>query len=375
MIDNSKEIHIPVINGDGISDEIVAQMKRVVETALLIEGKNVVWHDLFAGERAVEKYGEPMPIQIIETIRNFGFGIKGPTSTPSGTGHRSVNVYLRKALNLYACVRPCKYYLGVKTRIKDPQQINLVIIRENMEDLYAGIEFNKDTLEAGNLLDLLDVYKLGSDVPHEGSAFSVKFASVEGTRRIMKFAMNYAKDNNRKHIDIITKANIMKFSDGLFLHEAYKEFEENKTEFSDLTVGDLLIDRACMDLVLGPERFDVLVLPNLYGDIISDPAAGIVGGLGFAPGANIGDDCAVFEATHGSWPEGAGQNKANPIALILSAKMMLDYIGEHAAADRIEKAVICCISVYSDTSLGMLGGTKEIGGGVLDFILEHKNLK
>ncbi len=364
-MNNTKEIHIPVINGDGISDEIVAQMKRVVETALSKENIKVVWHDLMAGERAIAEHGEPMPIHVIATIRNYGFGIKGPTSTPSGTGHRSVNVYLRKALKLYACVRPCKYYSGVKTRIKDPEGIDFIIIRENLEDLYAGIEFEKDTLGAGNLLDLLDVYSLSNGVPRTGTGFSVKFASIEGTRRIMKFAMNYAKDNNRKHIDVITKANIMKFSDGLFLQEACKEFEENKTEFNELIIGDLLIDRACQDLVLNPERFDVLVLPNLYGDIISDPSAGIVGGLGFAPGANIGDDCAVFEATHGSWPEGAGKNLANPISLILSAKMMLEYIGQNAAAQLIENAVASYVKDWYDSSQG----TDAIGEGIIKEIL------
>jgi isocitrate dehydrogenase (NAD+) len=255
-----------------------------------------------------------------------------------------VNVQLRQELDLYACVRPCKYYPGVKSLLKKPEDVDIVIVRENTEDLYAGIEFEKDSDDVKKLIS--DINGLGGKKIREDSAVSIKPISVFGTERIVKFAFDYAKKNNRKKVTSITKSNIMKFTDGLFQQVS----ESVAKEYSDVSYEHMLIDNMCMQLVQKPELYDVLVLPNLYGDIISDLGAGLIGGLGVAPGANIGDEIAVFEATHGSAPKYKGMNKVNPTALILSGVMMLRYLGENEAADKLDKAVAEVIKEGKDVT-------------------------
>jgi len=257
-------------------------------------------------------------------------GIKGPITTPIGTGFRSVNVAMRKIFNLYACLRPCKSYPGVKSRYKD---LDLVIVRENTEDLYAGIEFELNKPET---LELIDFIKEKKDIRiKKDSGISIKPISVSASEKIIRFAFEYAKKNNRKKVTGVHKANIIKYSDGLFLDT----FRRIALEYPEIESEDRIVDNMCMQLVQKPEIYDVLVLPNLYGDILSDLAAGLVGGLGVAPGANIGDELALFEATHGSAPKYKGLNKVNPTALMLSAVLMLKHIDEPKAADVLERAI------------------------------------
>lgn len=317
---------ITLIPGDGIGPEISEAMKKVVEAT----GVKINWEIQHAGEEVYLKEGNPLPERVIESIKKNKIAIKGPITTPVGTGFRSVNVSLRHALDLYACVRPCKSFKGAKTKYEN---IDLVIVRENTEDLYAGIEFKKGDTETIDLINFIEE-KTGKKI-RQDSGISIKPISVFGTERIVKFAFEYARKNGRKKVTAVHKANIMKYSDGLFLEVA----REVATHYPDIEFEDKIVDNMCMQLVQKPELYDVLVLPNLYGDIISDLAAGLIGGLGLAPGANIGDEYAVFEPTHGSAPKYKGLNKVNPFAIILSAVMMLKYLGEKAAADKIEKAV------------------------------------
>lgn len=297
---------ITLIPGDGIGPEISNAMKIAVEAT----GVDIEWIEVNAGESVMEKYGTPLPDEVLDSIKETKVAIKGPITTPVGTGFRSVNVSLRKELDLYACVRPAFTIEGIKSRYEN---VDLIIFRENTEDLYAGIERMVD----------------------ENTAESIKRITRRGTERISKFAFEYARKHGRKKLTAVHKANIMKFSDGLFLKVA-SEVAQN---YPDIEFEDRIVDNMCMQLVLYPERYDCLLCPNLYGDILSDLAAGLVGGLGMAPGANIGDEYAVFEPVHGSAPKYAGQNKVNPTAIILSAWMMLDYIGEAEAADKLLKAV------------------------------------
>jgi len=320
---------ITLIEGDGTGPEIADAMKRCVEAS----GVEIEWDIQEAGADVTEKYGTPLPEQVIESIKRNKVAIKAPISTPIGSGFRSVNVALRQKLDLFACLRPCKYYPGAKSLLKNPERVDIVIVRENTEDLYAGIEFEegkKDTKEIINKIKALTNRSIRDD-----SGISIKPISKFGTERIAKFAFEYAKKNNRKKVTAITKSNIMKFSDGLFQHIS----EEVAKDYQNIAFEHALIDNMCMQLVQKPELYDVLVLPNLYGDIISDLCAGLVGGLGVAPGANIGDKYAVFEATHGSAPKYKGLNKVNPAALILSAVMMLRHINEEEAANKLEHAV------------------------------------
>jgi isocitrate dehydrogenase (NAD+) len=298
-------------------------------------GLDITWDVQEAGEGCIEKYKTPLPAVTLDSIRKNKVAIKGPITTPVGSGFRSVNVELRKQLDLYACLRPCRSYKGVRSRYEN---IDLVIVRENTEDLYAGIEFEKGLKDTDELIKTLE--KMSSKKIRPGSAISIKPISVEGTKRIVKFAFEYALANNRKKVTAVHKANIMKYTDGLFLETARQVARayEGKIAFEDR-----IVDNMCMQLVQKPEDYDVLVLPNLYGDIISDLAAGLIGGLGVAPGANIGDAAAVFEPTHGSAPKYRGMNKTNPTALILSAVLMLKHIGEAAAAKRLENAVAAVI--------------------------------
>ncbi|HEY4695777.1 MAG TPA: isocitrate/isopropylmalate dehydrogenase family protein [Candidatus Hydromicrobium sp.] len=317
---------ITLIPGDGIGPEISEATVKVVEAT----GVDIKWDITNAGAGVYEKEGTVLPDKVINSLKKNKVGIKGPITTPIGTGFRSVNVAMRKLFNLYACVRPCKSYQGVKSRYSN---IDLIIIRENTEDLYAGIEFEKGEMDTEELIDFIQEKKdvrIGSD-----SGISIKPISVTGSENIIRFAFEYARKNNRKKVTGVHKANIMKYSDGLFL----EVFKKVASEYDDIESEDRIVDNMCMQLVQKPELYDVLVLPNLYGDIISDLAAGLVGGLGVAPGGNIGKDIALFEPTHGSAPKYKGLNKVNPTAMMLSAVMMLRYLGEEKYADRLESAI------------------------------------
>lgn len=318
---------ITVLPGDGIGQEVVAAMKKCVAAT----GIDIAWEEVMVGEPAIAKFGTPLPDEALASIRRNKVAIKGPITTPVGTGFRSVNVQLRQALDLFACVRPAKSYAGVRTRY---QNIDLLIFRENTEDLYAGVEFDLNMPATQQLIG--EFNRLQAKQVRGDSAISIKPISVFGSRRIIKFAFEQALKYGRKKITVVHKANIMKFTDGLFLkiaREVAKDYED-RIEFNDV-----IVDNMCMQLVQNPEKFDVLVLPNLYGDIVSDLCAGLIGGLGIAPGANIGEGIALFEPVHGSAPRYAGKNKVNPTATILSAVLMLDYLGEKSAAQILEKAV------------------------------------
>jgi isocitrate dehydrogenase (NAD+) len=319
---------ITLIPGDGVGPEQTAAARRVIEAT----GVQIDWEIHHAGVDVMEQYGTPLPEVVLESIRRNKVALKGPITTPIGTGFRSVNVALRHALDLYACVRPCKLYPGVRSRF---DRVDVVMIRENSEDLYAGVEFDLDTPEAKRIIQMAKG-KIRAD-----SAISIKPLSVTGCRRIVKYAFDYAVANGRKKVTAVSKANIMKFTDGLF----YKVAREVAGEYEGrINYDEVLVDAMCMQLVQRPEAFDVMVMPNLYGDILSDLCAGLVGGLGVAPGANVGEGIALFEPTHGSAPKYKGQNKVNPTATILSGMLMLRHIGEAAAADRLERAVAAVIA-------------------------------
>ena len=318
---------VTFIPGDGIGPEVAWAARRCLEAT----GVAFAWDERPAGESAIAKFNTPLPPDTLQSVRDNRIAIKGPITTPIGKGFRSVNVALRKALNLYACVRPCRTYAGVRSRF---ERVNLVIVRENTEDLYAGIEFAAGEERTRQLVTQLREW---SKQPLQAdAAISIKPISAAATERIVRFAFEYALAHGRARVTAIHKANIMKFTDGLFLDTARRVAAayEGRVAFEDR-----LVDAACMQLILKPQDFDVLVLPNLYGDILSDLCAGLIGGLGVAPGANIGDGLAVFEAVHGSAPKYAGLNKVNPAAMILSGVMMLDYLKEREAAQRLERAV------------------------------------
>ena len=318
---------VTLIPGDGIGVETSAAMQRVVAAS----GAEIDWEIAEAGEGVMDKFGTPLPDETIEAVKRNKVAIKGPVTTPVGTGFRSVNVALRKELDLYVNLRPVISIPGAGGRYTD---VDLVIVRENTEDLYAGIEFEEGTAEAAELIEFIDSRGLGSI--RKDSGISIKPISVTASRNIVEFAFDYAVKQGRHLVTAAHKANIMKHSDGLFLRtarEVAKEYE-GKIDFNDK-----IIDAFCMNMVMDPSQFDVIVFPNLYGDIASDLAAGLVGGLGLAPGANIGKEYAVFEAVHGSAPDIAGKNLANPTAEILSAAMMLDHLGEKACGDKIRDAI------------------------------------
>lgn len=317
---------VVLIPGDGIGPEITSAMRRVVDAS----GVDIAWNVVDAGAGVMDEFGTPLPEHVLDAIRSTKVAIKGPITTPVGTGFRSVNVALRREFDLYSCVRPCLSMPGDGSRYTD---IDLVIVRENTEDLYAGIEFDEGAPEAAELSQLIEAS--GQKTFKTDSAISVKPISVSGSRRIVEYAFEYARRCGRHKVTAVHKANIMKASDGLFLRVAREVAER----YPDIEFNDKIVDATCMGLVQDPYAFDVLVLPNLYGDIVSDLAAGLVGGLGMAPGANIGRDIAIFEATHGSAPDIAGKDIANPTAEILSACMMLDHLGEGVAATCIREAV------------------------------------
>jgi isocitrate dehydrogenase (NAD+) len=318
---------VTLVPGDGTGPELAEATRRVLEAT----GVEFEWDEHPAGEDVYNEEGTPFPDRTLESIKRNGVGIKGPTTTPVGSGFRSVNVLLRKELDLYSCIRPCKAYEGVRTRFPET---DIVIVRENTEDLYAGIEFEKDSDEAKRLTEFLKELDDSATI-REHAGISIKPISVFGSERIVRSAFDYAKDNGRKKVTAAHKANIMKFSDGLFLEVARKVAQD----YPDIEFEDRIIDNLCNQLVSRPEEYDVIVLPNLYGDIVSDLGAGMIGGLGLAPGANIGTEAAMFEATHGSAPKYKGQNKVNPTALMLSGVLMLRHLDEREAADRMEQAI------------------------------------
>ncbi len=322
---------VTFIPGDGVGPELSEATRRVLEAT----GVGFDWDVQEAGADVMDKYGTPLPEHVLESIRTNKVAIKGPITTPVGTGFRSVNVALRKELDLFCCLRPCKSYPGVRSRYEG---VDIVICRENMEDLYAGIEFEQGQPETLKLIDFLS--ELSDRKIREDSGISIKPISVSGTQRIVRYAFDYARKYGRRKVTAVHKANIMKFTDGLFLATA----REVAQTYPDIEFEDRIVDNLSMQLVGRPEEYDVLVLPNLYGDIVSDLCAGLVGGLGVAPGANIGDEAAVFEATHGSAPKYKGQNKVNPMAMMLSGVLMLRHLGEEEAADRLEAAIAAVIA-------------------------------
>jgi isocitrate dehydrogenase (NAD+) len=322
---------VTLIPGDGTGPEITEATRRVVEAT----GVEFEWDVGIIGQQAQEKLGTPLPDYVLESIKKNKVALKGPVTTPVGTGFRSVNVALRQSLDLYACLRPCKTYPGVPAAFEN---VDIVIVRENTEDIYIGIEFAKGTTESDKLAKL--ILEATQTKVKQDSGFSIKVISETASRRIVRFAFEYARANNRKKVSAVHKANILKFSDGLFLTAA----REVAKEYPDIVFEDVVVDALCMRLARSPQQYDVIVLPNLYGDIVSDLCAGLVGGLGVAPGANVGDNVALFEPTHGSAPRYAGQNKVNPIAMMLSATMMLQHLNEAKASGRLEKAIASVIA-------------------------------
>jgi len=332
--------NVTLVTGDGIGPEIAEATRRCIDAT----GAKINWDIAEAGVDVMEREGTPLPDATVASIRRNGVALKAPITTPVGTGFRSINVHLRQSFDLYACLRPCKSYEGVRSRYSD---IDLVVVRENTEDLYAGIEYEKgldDTLE---LIDWLNKHSERKVTPDSG--ISIKPISVAGTTRIVRFAFDYARKMGRKKVTSVHKANIMKFSDGLWLDVS----RQVAKDYPDIEFEDRIVDNMCMQLIQKPELYDVIVLPNLYGDILSDLCAGLVGGLGVAPGANIGEKAAVFEATHGSAPKYKGQNKVNPVALILSGTLMLRHLNMMDEAAKLENAVAAVIAEGKDVTYDM----------------------
>ncbi len=324
---------ITLINGDGIGPEISDAVVKIIDAS----GLKIDWDVQTAGADVILKEGTPLPERVLNSVKENGVALKAPVTTPIGKGFRSVNVQLRKELDLYANLRPCKNLPNVKTKFDN---VDVVVVRENTEDLYAGIERQVDN----------------------DTAESIKVITRKASERICKFAFDYAVKNNRKEVCVVTKANIMKLSDGLFL-DCFRKIAEN---YPQINKREILVDNLCMQLVQNPSQFDILVLPNLYGDIVSDLCAGLIGGLGVAQGANIGLNYAVFEPVHGSAPDIKGQNKANPTALLLSAIEMLRYIGENTYAEKIEKALFKTLdSGICTADLGGKAATSEFTEAVI----------
>jgi isocitrate dehydrogenase (NAD+) len=331
---------VTLIPGDGVGPEVSEATRRVLDAT----GVEFEWDVQNAGLSVMEKYGTPMPDHVLESIRRNKVAIKGPLTTPIGKGIRSVNVALRKELDLYALVRPCKSYPGVRSKYDN---IDLIIVRENTEDIYTGIEFQEGKPETERMIKEISAATGKSIRPDSG--LSIKPISVTASARIVNFAFNYARSHGRRKVTAVHKANIMKFTDGLFLSVA----QEIAKEHPDIEFNDRIVDNMSMQLVQNPREYDVIVMPNLYGDILSDLAAGLVGGLGLAPGANLGDEIALFEATHGSAPKYAGLNRINPMAMMLSGVMMLKYLGETYAANMLEGAIAETIREGRDVTYDM----------------------
>ena len=356
---------ITLIPGDGVGPEVTEATTRVLEAT----GLSFDWELAYMGSSAQNTLGTPLPESTLESVRRNKVALKGPVTTPVGSGFRSVNVALRKELGLYACLRPCKTYPGAPSLYKD---VDIIIVRENTEDLYSGIEFERGTPEAARLIKLISETK--GETVREDSGLSMKVISETGSRRIVKFAFEYARTHHRKKVTAVHKANIMKFSDGLFLSAA----REVAKEYPDIEFEDRIVDNMSMQLVRKPHQFDVVVAPNLYGDLLSDLCAGLIGGLGLAPGANLSDEIAVFEATHGSAPKYAGLNKVNPMAMILSGVMMLRHLGEEKSADRLEKAVAKVIAEGNNVTYDLKPetpdtavGTSQVADAVIEKLSHH----
>ncbi len=328
---------VTLITGDGTGPELAEAARKCIDAT----GVKINWDVQEAGIDVMARTGTPLPDAVMESVRRTRCALKAPITTPVGTGFRSINVYLRQALGLYACLRPCKQYRGVRTFF-DRVPIDLVIVRENTESLYAGIEFERGKPETAELIEFINAHSKSGKVKTgpEETGITIKSISVSATERIVRYAFDYARKHGRKKVTSVHKANILKFTDGLFLEVS----RQVAKEYPDIEFEDRIVDNMCMQLVQKPELYDILVLPNLYGDVLSDLAAGLVGGLGVAPGANIGPEGAVFEATHGTAPKYKGLNKVNPTALILSGMLMLRHLGEPDAADRLEKAVAAVIA-------------------------------
>jgi isocitrate dehydrogenase (NAD+) len=328
-----KSYRVVLLLGDGTGPELANATRRVLDAT----GVKFNWVEAEAGVDVHAREGTPLPQRTLDAIRDCKLAIKAPVTTPVGTGFRSVNVALRREFELYACLRPCKSYVGVRSRYSN---IDLVIVRENTEDLYAGIEFEKGTPANAMVREAIEAASAVQDPKkrlkiREDAGLSIKPISVFGAERIHRYAFEYARSHGRKKVTTVHKANIMKHTDGLWLAVG----REVAKRYPDIEFEDRIVDNMCMQLVQKPELYDVLVLPNLYGDILSDLAAGLVGGLGVAPGANIGETMSIFEATHGSAPKYKGLDKVNPVAMILSGMLMLEHLGETAAAKRLEAAV------------------------------------
>ena len=354
--------NVVLIPGDGTGPELTEATRRVLEAT----GVEFEWDVREAGADVMEKHGgNPLPEDVLDAIRETGVALKGPITTPVGGGFRSVNVALRKELDMYGQIRPCKTYQGVRSRFED---VDLIIVRENTEDLYAGIEYEEGTPDVQELIAWIE--SKGGKLRHKDAGISIKPISITGTRKIFEFAFDYARRNGRKKVTCVHKANIMKFSDGLWLRVAREVAAEN----TDIEFDDRIVDNMCMQLVQRPEEYDVLVLPNLYGDVLSDLCAGMIGGLGMAPGANYGDEVAVFEPTHGSAPKYAGQNKVNPMAQLLSGMLMLRHLGEQGASMRLERAIADVISEGASVTYDMKPtrddptavGTSEVADAIID---------
>jgi isocitrate dehydrogenase (NAD+) len=353
---------VVLIPGDGTGPELSEATRRVLEAT----GVEFEWDVREAGADVMDKHGgNPLPDDVLDAIRETGVALKGPITTPVGGGFRSVNVALRKTLDLYGQVRPCKTYPGVRTRFEN---VDLIVVRENTEDLYAGIEYEEGSDEARELIDWIK--SKGGRLAHDDAGISIKPISITGTRRIVQFAFDYARKNDRRKVTAVHKANIMKFSDGLYLRVAQEVAAAN----DDIRFDERIVDNMCMQLVQRPEEYDVLVLPNLYGDVVSDLCAGMIGGLGLAPGANFGEGIAIFEPTHGSAPKYAGQNKVNPMAQMLSGMLMLRHLEEREAADNLEQAIAAVIAEGKDVTYDMKPtrtdptavGTSEVADAIID---------
>ncbi|MDQ3326936.1 MAG: isocitrate/isopropylmalate dehydrogenase family protein [Chloroflexota bacterium] len=352
---------VTLIPGDGIGPELADATRRVLDAT----GVALTWDVQQAGADQIEATGTPLPEAVLDSIRRNKVAIKGPITTPVGGGFRSVNVGLRKALNLYACLRPCKTYQGVQSRY---EHVDVVVVRENTEDLYSGIEFDDGSDGAREMIRVIEQIE-GSRIP-ASSALAIKFISPEASERIVRFAFAYARENGRKKVSAVHKANIMKYADGLFLEVA----RSVAAEYPEIEFNDVIVDNMMMQLVQKPELYDVLVCPNLYGDIVSDLCAGLVGGLGIAPGANYGEDTALFEPIHGSAPKYTGQNKANPMAMMFSGVLMLRHLGELDAAIRLDRALSETIAEGRNVTYDLLPtsergralGTSEVADALIE---------
>jgi isocitrate dehydrogenase (NAD+) len=358
---------VTLITGDGTGPELAEAARKCIDAT----GASINWDVKEAGVDIMETAGTPIPDETIESVRRTKCALKAPITTPVGTGFRSINVYLRQELGLFACIRPCKYYPGVRSYFSE-LGVDIVIVRENTEDLYAGVEFEAGKPETSQLIEFINSLPSDRKIKTSGdeTGVSIKPISKSGTDRIVRCAFDYAMKNGRKKVTVVHKANIMKYSDGLWLAEAMKIGEE----YPEIECEERIVDNMCMQLTQKPELYDVLVLPNLYGDIVSDLGAGIIGGLGMAPGANIGPDGAVFEATHGSAPKYKGQNRVNPTALILSGMLMLRHLNEMDAADKLENAVAAVIAEGKDVTYDLKPnrddptavGTQEMAQAIID---------